>query len=289
MTSQFTFLNKNHFPIVHKTFLEAFSDYQVDMSYMSKDVMFKRITKNGVDFKSSVGVFDGSRMIGFTLIGIDHYKNVLSAFDIGTGIIKNYRGKGIARRMFEFALPRLTELSVKRFILEVIKTNEPAVKAYSEAGFCITRELDCFEFDIKRVNIQEQMDLPLNIKRVDIDILPLFKDSMDWEPSWENNISAIMRIPDDIILYGAWMNGGCVGIIAFCSFLDWIMIFVVKRNYRRRGIGSSLLAYLIQTVIYDKTKIKLLNVDHSDTVMRKFLDKLGFQQYVQQYEMERFI
>ena len=71
---RFSFLKKNLFPLIHRTFLEAFSDYQVDMSYITEEVMFKRAVKNAAAFKSSVGVFDDDRMVGFTLIGIDNWQ-----------------------------------------------------------------------------------------------------------------------------------------------------------------------------------------------------------------------
>ena len=285
LTFQFSFLEKSQFPIIHKTFLEAFSDYQVDMSYMTEEVMFKRAVKNAVDFESSVGVFDGDKMVGFTLIGVDNWQNTLSAFDIGTGIIKDYRGKGIARQMFDFALPRLKEQAVKKFILEVIQTNEPAVKAYRDAGFHIARELDCFELEVKKANLQEKANLPIKFQHVGKDILPLFRDSLDWEPSWENSFSAITRIPDEVIFYGALCEGKCIGLLAYCPFLNWIMILVVRRDFRRKGVATQLLAHFLKYFPSEKTKVTLLNVDHSDTKMKKFLYKTGFELFGQQYEM----
>ena len=286
---QFSFLNKSQFPLVHRTFLEAFSDYQMDMSYMTEEVMFKRAVKNALDFESSVGVFDDDRMVAFTLIGVDNWQNTLSAFDIGTGIIKDYRGRGIARQMFDFALPRLKKQAVKKFVLEVIKTNEPAVKAYNKAGFHIIRELDCFELAVQRANLQDEADLPIRIQWVKKDILPLFLDSLEWEPSWENRFSAIMRIPDEVILYGALYEDEYVGLLAYCSFLNWIMTLVVKRNFRKRGVATRLLAHSFKRLPSEIRRVELLNVDHADSGMRKFLDKIGFQLCGQQYEMELII
>jgi ribosomal protein S18 acetylase RimI-like enzyme len=286
MTLRFSFLSQNQFPLIHKTFLEAFSDYQLDISYMNKEVMFKRVVKNAVAFDSSVGVFDGDRMVGFTLIGIDNLRDTLSAFDIGTGIVKDYRGKGIASQMFDFALPKLRKLAVKKFVLEVIQTNRPAIKAYREAGFQITRELDSFELEVRTANLRRKVDSPIKIRRMRKYILPLFKDSLDWEPSWENNFSAIMRTSDDVILYGALSKGDHAGILAYCPFLNWIMILVVKREYRRKGVASRLLAQALKYMPQKNTEVKLLNVDHSDMGMIRFLEKAGFQIYVQQYEME---
>lgn len=253
---------------------------------MSEEVMFKRVVKNAVAFDTSVGVFDGERIVGFTLIGIDIWRGTLSAFDIGTGIVKEFRGKGIAHQMFDFALPKLRKSGVKKFILEVIQTNEPAIKAYREAGFQIIRELDCFELEVKKANLKRKADLPLKIRRVRKNILPLFRDSLDWEPSWENSFSAVMRMPDDVILYGALSDGVHAGILAYCPFLNWIMLVVVKRDYRRKGVASRLLAKALRYVSHKNTTVKLLNVDHSDTEMIKFLEKDGFQLFVRQYEME---
>ncbi|MBN1271340.1 MAG: GNAT family N-acetyltransferase [Candidatus Aminicenantes bacterium] len=289
MTVRFSFLEKRQFPLVHKTFLEAFSDYQVDMSYMTEEVMFKRAVKNAVAFESSVGVYDGDRMVGFTLIGIDNWKNFLSAFDIGTGIIKEYRGMGIARQMFDFSLSKLKKQAVEKFILEVIQTNEPAVKAYRNTGFNITREWDCYELDVKKANLQENADFSINIQLMGKDVLSLFQDFLDWEPSWENSFSAIMRIPDDVILCGALSEGECVGLLAYCPFLNWIMTLAVKKDFRRRGVASQLLTHLPKYLPPENTKMNLLNVDHSDSGMREFLDKNGFELCGRQYEMEMIL
>lgn len=286
MTLSFSFLSENQFPLIHRTFVEAFSDYQLDMSYMSEKVMFMRVVKNAVAFDTSVGVFDGDRMVGFTLIGIDMWGDMLTAFDVGTGIVKEYRGRGIAHRMFDFALPKLRKSGVKKFVLEVIQTNEPAVKAYREVGFQITRELDCFELEAKKANLKRKADLPLKIQRVRKNILPLFRDSLDWEPSWENSFSAVMRIPDEVILYGALSKGEHAGILAYSPFLNWIMLVVVKKDFRRKGVASRLMAKALRNVSPKNTRVKLLNVDHSDTGMIKFLEKGGFQLFVRQYEME---
>ena len=56
---------------LHQTFQEAFSDYAMDMSFVTEERLRIRYVKNGVDWDASVGAFDGDRMVGFTLIGIE--------------------------------------------------------------------------------------------------------------------------------------------------------------------------------------------------------------------------
>ncbi len=93
---------------IHRTFQEAFSDYAVDMSSLTEERLRVRCVKNGVDWDASVGAFDGDRMVGFTLIGIDDWQGSLGAFDAATGIVPDYRGQRLAAAMFEHALPGLT-------------------------------------------------------------------------------------------------------------------------------------------------------------------------------------
>lgn len=145
------------FEELHKTFVDAFSDYAVDVSYMTHYVMENRAIKNGYDPESSVGAFNDSKLVGFTLVGIDNHYETPSAFDIMTGLVKDYRGKGIASQMFDFIIPSLKEKKIKQFYLEVLQENNAAIRAYQKAGFKINRSLDCFTLDIKKLKITEQL------------------------------------------------------------------------------------------------------------------------------------
>lgn len=266
--------------------MEAFADYYLDAGYMTEDVLFKRAIKNAVDFESSVGVFAGPKIVGFTLIGIDRWKGALSAFDAGTGIIPSYRGKGIAKQMFDFAIPKLRKQHVERFILEVLQVNQPAVKAYQKAGFRISREFDCFQLEKQRVHLQGGEQVPIKIHLVGREILHSFRGELDWEPSWENSFASIERIPDEVILYGAYNGRKCVGILAYYPLLNWIMCLLVRREYRRKGIAGGLLQHFIRSLPSDVSFVKLINVDHGDEAMRAFLEKAGFEFQISQYEME---
>ncbi len=132
------------FEELHNTFVDAFSDYAVDVSYMTPDVMQKRAIKNGYDPESSVGVFNENKLVGFTLVGLDQHYETPSAFDIMTGLVKDFRGKGIASKMFNFIKPTLKEKKIKQFYLEVLQENKAAIRAYQKTGFKINRKLGLF-------------------------------------------------------------------------------------------------------------------------------------------------
>ncbi|MCP4660969.1 MAG: GNAT family N-acetyltransferase, partial [bacterium] len=255
---------------------EAFSDYAVDMSYMTEERIAMRAVKNNVDFDVSVGVFDGERMVGFTLIAVDRWQGELAAFDAGTGIVPGFRGQGLAQKMFDHAIPKLVERGVTRFLLEVLVPNEAAIRAYRKVGFEITRQVGCFVLEPGWVPAAAKLDDSLPIRPVDRDTIAPFRDHVDWQPSWENGFPAIRRIPDELVMFGAFAGITCVGVIVYSPQFNWIMSLVVERPYRRRGIASALVRQLVEHLPDGVSKVKMINVDRSDEGMLRLLDRLGF-------------
>jgi ribosomal protein S18 acetylase RimI-like enzyme len=259
------------------------------MRYMTSEVTLNRAIKNGIDFESSVGVYDGGTMVGFTLIGIDYWNGVSSAFDIATGLVKPYRGKGIATGMLEYATSRLKAQGVKRFQLEVLQDNEAAVKAYKKAGFRVTREFDCLELDLNRAVFVKDINERIVIQSVPRDRLVEFSASLDWRPSWENSLASIERIRDDVWIYAAQLDGDAAGILAYYPTLNWVLNMVVHRGYRLQGIGTGLIEYLVERLWGQVPKVKMINVLSSDNAMLRFAGSIGFEVYAKQYEMECFL
>lgn len=284
---EYKFLAPDQIPLIHKTFHQAFSDYAVDVSYMTEDVIRNRATKNGIDFGLSVGAFDSERMVGFTLVGIDLWQDEPSAFDIMTGITKPFRGKGIAREMFEFCLPKVGSNGVKNFVLEVLQENEPAIKAYSRSGFEIVRAFNCFHADPADIKLPGSGRLDISVREVGKTQLKSASKILDWQPSWENSTTSLQRIPDELIVLGAYKNKDLIGLLAYYPLIRWINLLAVNKAFRRMGIASKLLKYLIENVNPSINEIKAINVDSSDIAMNSFLLKVGFKQVISQYEMRK--
>ena len=111
---------------LYACFIEAFSDYQVDMR-MTQEQFAQRLERDGVQMALCAAAFDDDRMIGFYINGIGEWQGKQTAYDAGTGVIPSYRKRGIAKDIFEFLVPRLKEVSISQYLLEVITTNTPAV------------------------------------------------------------------------------------------------------------------------------------------------------------------
>jgi ribosomal protein S18 acetylase RimI-like enzyme len=286
MACQCSFLAENQFQQIAQTFDEAFADYYLKSTRKADEWLYDRAVKNAVEYDCSVGAFDGDRMVGFTLIGIDDWQGNPAAFDAGTGIVPDYRGRGLAQQMFDFAVPKLRERGVKKFLLEVLQVNEPAIKAYQKSGFKITRELDCLGLDRKSFRPDNTSSKALQIRSVPQAQVPTYCDFADWQPSWENSFAAVARIPDNVIINGAFLDDQPVGLLAYYPLLNWIMSLVVSKEYRRQGIATALLTHFIENFDSHHAQINLVNVDRSDHGMLSFLEKMGFKLYTSQYEME---
>jgi len=286
MSYSYRFLSRDQFPQVHKTFLEAFAEYYVDTSGVTEEMLYNRAVKNGLQFGVSVGAFDGDRMVAMTMVGLDDWKGSPAAFDIGTGVVPDHRGKGVAKEMFEFAVPQLRERGVERFVLEVIQDNQPAIKAYEAVGFRVTREFDCFQWDLERVVSAEGAGSPMEIRPASRNRLDEFRSHLEWRPSWENSFSSIRRIPDQVDVYEARECEECTGLLVYYPLMNWITTLVVKRDRRRRGVGSALLEQFARERPGGQSSVRLVNIEHTDEATLSLLDKAGCELLVRQFEME---
>jgi ribosomal protein S18 acetylase RimI-like enzyme len=271
---------------IHAAFLVAFADYSMGSAAgLPEERLLLRMRKNAVDYDLSVGAYEDDRLVGFTLLGIDTWGGIVSAYDAGTGIVPAYRGQGLARRMLDHALPALRERGVERFVLEVLQTNEPAIKAYRKAGFGTTRELKSYVVDV--ASLAAPLASPFALRPISGAQFEDVAADMDWLPSFENRVSAIRAILGAVSLVGAFDGEACVGAYAYSGPLRWLLSLVVSRAHRRRGAGRTLLAHAAANVPDGVARLAALNVDGDDAGMQDFLARLGFASLVDQFEMER--
>lgn len=284
MQLNYQFLDNTPASHIHQTMLEAFSDYQLDMSYMTLERFKRRAQLGRVDFSCSVGAFAGSKLIGFTNVGIDNYKGNLSAYDAGTGIIKEFRGQGVAGKMFDFIIPKLKQKGVEKFYLEVLQENKPAIRAYEKTGFKIDREYLCYKTEIEKLK-KPNIKLPnIEIKAIAQHEVKNYGHLFQQENAWESNISAIEHATGDIINLGAFENSKCIGIISFYPTLEWIMVLGTGKGQQGKGVDSLLLNYLTEKIQGLVKLIKMGNLAPENPYNEFCLNK-GFELYAKQFEM----
>ena len=259
-------------------FLEAFSDYQVDMR-ASREEFEQRLVRDGVRLEISAGAFDETRMVGFYMNALGDWKGRPSAFDAGTGVIPAYRRQGIGEELFAFMVPRLKEASVEQYLLEVLTGNERAVALYRKLGFVDTRRLAVF-----RRSAPLFTDADDEVRRIEKPDWELFKSFWDGDPSWQNSIDAVERVANDRVVVCAYVDEMCVGYgIAFKPWVS-LMQLAVAPAHRRKGIGSKLLSAL-QREVSATDSLKVSNIDEGFKGTLAFYESNGFKMVLEQYEM----
>lgn len=272
----YRFLFAADFIPLYECFLEAFSDYQVDMQ-MSREQFEQRITRDGVRLEISAGAFDNGKMIGFYMNGAGSWQRKQTAYDAGTGVIPEYRGRSVARELFAFMVPRLKEVGIEQYLLEVLSENERAVSLYRKLGFVETRVLAVLRSDEMVSRFVELREV--SIRAVEEPDWPLFESFWDGYPSWQNSSRAVERVVERTIL-AAYAGDKCVGYGVVFRPSGNLMQLAVAREYRRRGIGSRILAALSPN-----EALKVNNIDENLEGTLAFFEANKFKIALKQYEM----
>jgi len=269
---------------IYKTFVEAFSDYHVKFTLSFDDFLFM-MNRRGMNRDLSFGAFENERLLGFTLNGIGLWNGFLTAYDTGTGIIPDYRKKGLAKRIFHESLPVLRQNNIKQYLLEVLKQNKVAYELYIKLGFEVNREFDYYVFKKNDIKNYAFAKCPNKIRIEETDEIDWAKaiSFFDFEPSWQNSLEAIKRSFDSYFRIAAYKNEDLVGFGFLQKSNGDIPQIAVNKDFRRKGIGSAIFRKLID--INQIENFQIINTEKTDIGMKKFLEHFNIFPSGGQYEM----
>lgn len=272
-------LSNADFDSLHECFLTAFSDYEVDMR-MSREQFRQRLTRDGIRLEISSGAFDGDRMIGFCMNAVGQWQGKSTAYDGGSAMIPEYRGRGIGTEMFAFLEPKLKEAAVVQYLLEVLTSNVPATNLYRKLGFVETRRLAVFRSQRGTRNTEGKKDL----RHVEQPDWELFQSFWDGYPSWQHSIDAVERVANERVIMGAYTDDACVGYgVVFVPQMN-LMQLAISPQHRRLGIGSTILAAL-EAALETAGPLKINNIDEELKGTLAFFESNGYNEVLGQYEM----
>lgn len=266
--------------LLHKTFIEAFSDYQVKIDlpfWKFRNMLLRR----GYNPEMSMGAFEDGELAGFILNGFREWNGKLTAYDAGTGVICKYRKQGITSNLIQNIKELLKSAEVKQYLLEVIQSNTAAFELYKKSGFEITREFKCFKSD-KNKHIPDTKYKAEHVKKTDLNDWIKVTEFWDFNPSWQNSLDSINAV--DTLCYSIVRLGDAVaGYGVIDKKTGDIAQIAVDKNHRRKGIARSIIYDLMNYT--ESNEIDILNVDVRCKSMINFLYDSGFEDFVAQYEM----
>ena len=242
------------FKDLYAAFSSAFKDYDFSLN---ADELRRMLDRRGYNPQLSFGAFFEGRLISFVFNGTGMYNNILTAYDTGTGTVPSFRGLHLTQKIFTFSLELIYQQGVRQYVLEVLQ-------------------------HILQVNHTACRILPSDLKNC-LNQTAWF----DFHPSWQNDRASLERGIDNLDILGAYEREELVGFVIFEPASGDISSLAVAKDYRRKGIGKSLLKSAVSH--FQSDVLKFTNVDCDCESVTGFLSSLGLTPKGQQFEMVRKI
>lgn len=142
-------LRKIDIDVIIEAFTQAFADYDIQPNAEELKAMWKR---RGLNLDLSFAAFNDENIVAFTLNGVGEFNGVKMAYDTGTGTLPEYRGQGLATKIFEYSIPCFKKANISHYLLEVLQHNTKAVSVYRKIGFEVNREFNYFIWKNEELN-----------------------------------------------------------------------------------------------------------------------------------------
>ncbi len=105
----FRSLENYNFETLFRGFERAFADYEI---HFEKEEVRSMLQRRGYNPKLSFAFFDCGEIVAFTLNGIGEFNDIPTAYDTGTGTVKEYRGKRLAGEICTRSIPFLKDADI---------------------------------------------------------------------------------------------------------------------------------------------------------------------------------
>ncbi len=266
-----------------EAFSQAFADYGINSD---REALYRMLKRRGFVAELSFAAFDDDCIAAFTFNGIGTHAGLPTAYDTGTGTLPDYRGQGLASRIFTASIPHLQAAGIRQYLLEVLQHNPAAITVYRKIGFEETREFNYFAQTKLAIRIPEKNpDFPHTILPATPDTLLRHADFLDFRPSWQNDGDSIVRAGTDLIGLGLYRNDDLLGYCICEPASGDIAQLAVHPRFRRQGVGTALFRHALENI--EAATVKIINTEIDSEPVTQFLRSMNIPVKGRQFEMAR--
>ncbi|WP_170415461.1 GNAT family N-acetyltransferase [Ruegeria atlantica] len=256
--------------VLRRAMNTAFSDYAVPMELSGRAFALMMQQRRLSRAASRVAIIGGD-VVAIWLMSVRGRR----AYLISSGTCPEFRRQGLARQLGQDCLVGLINEHITNFQTEVLTSNKRAFDLYAALGTAITRQLECYELP----------SLP-GSPRHDVRQSPWAEVKGEAHtlaevlPSWQNSFGAIAAIANDVKCWTVSDARGLAGYAVVAPETRTLVQIGVRKDRRCEGVAQSLIK-----ACHPGDKLHLLNVDAQSEEFRAFLQAIGAEPTVSQFEL----
>lgn len=270
-------LLEDDFSSLFTTFKSAFSNNKVKLEPSETEFRHRLDHKLLLDHSISGGYFDGANMIGFILHSAGLYEDLPTAYNGGTGVLPGFRNQNIAEQIYEYLIPKLRAKQLVRVLLEVIEENEYAIKLYEKIGFNFKRKVKSYQ-QVKEISLVDPIETS-NVKIEDVNF-----SLLNYQPSFLDHDFHLKQSNETII--ATYTDRKMDGYVIFQPHLGRISQLALSTLSSAERAGQSL---LLAAERASEKPLSIMNIPEDQHALHQFLVRSGFENQVNQLEMELII
>ena len=279
-------MNTCSFQTAHEVWNAGFKGYFVDLT-LPLDRFLQRLNYENISLEHSLIAFDQNRPVGFLLNAFRVSRDRKIAWNGGTGVAPDMRGKGVGKALVAAAIEVYKSESVDMALLEAIRGNDSAIALYKQNGYHVFDELTNLQTDKStRFTSTPSTYVVEEVHPAIVGVLDFYCERSAWQTQWQSLASTCgegVIVRDDDGLPGAYAlfrrkfddQGKLLG-IALCQC----------ELAPQRTDGDAIISIVLDKVFpageYRRTTY---NFRKSNTLIIEKLLNAGFTTYVEQVHM----
>lgn len=262
---------------------EVFDNYPIPVNWTEREFEMDMI-ENRISLEDSFFIYQDGLPIGFIVIA----KNKEKARIDSMGVKSEYRGTGSAELLLQSTLENLKWKKVESVLLEVMETEQRAIRFYEKHGFCHERKLYSFLLDLSDFSPTEFQYKSANnhiIHELSLQASNIFQRHLNWQRTPFALGNSGNRYFNEVI-HAKTDKGHPIGYLVWGENSDHVYIvdtYTINPDYDLKTIVEDVKRYLqIKT---NKNKCLMTNVPENDGLFESVL-RTNAQILFKQIEME---
>jgi len=266
---------------LHAAFVDAFSEYAVDMQ-MPISQFEEMLTTRSFSADHSLGYFKGETLVGFIFVGCRERVGQQDWYDLSTGVLRDHQSEGVGKALMKALMSNIGREKVNGFVLEVLQDNTPAIAMYKSFGFQVTRRLNCYGAQRESVTteVASLYEVDLSAQTVSRQIEAEFNG---FAPSWQNTMASWENTRDAHRVVTLTCDGKLAAYGIVHHTLGRVLQVGCHTSHDMAAVAPVIIPYLAQATTAEQ--LMFLNVEAGNE-LETIIKELGFTSLLDQFEMK---